>query len=272
MSTKLYFDSGLDFMPTDELKAWGFRLGQRGAHTSRTMMYDDLALLLAIPGEPPLHEYKHAIREENWLHKATANARKVAYQRLRELYSLDGETVLFGAMRKAWRHVEAQQKQLALSLALARDPLLRATARVVHATPIGEELDKDALAEAVGAFMACKINERSVGNTTRNIAATWTQAGYLVGRKRKVRARTEATAASFAFALLLGYAAGYRHRALLSSPWVRVLDVADPGSAELLADEAKRLGYIDLKKCGDLVEVDPRRLLDDDARARISAV
>ena len=59
-----------------------------------------------------------------------------------------------------------------------------------------------------------------------------------------------------AFAIYLAYTAGFRGAYIFSSAWLRVLD-CDPSRARHLALDAKRLGLLDLRMAGDVVE--PRR-------------
>src|ERR1035438_1262655 len=111
------------------LRDAGFRWGQKGTHTSRTIMLDELRAVLAHcqPGATR-DEYLSAINEDNCLGKRTAATRKLSSQRLSELYGLDPEVPLFRVMRRFWYVDKEGQPILALLLALARDPLLRINA------------------------------------------------------------------------------------------------------------------------------------------------
>src|SRR6266850_1540147 len=85
------------------LKAAGFRSGEKGTHTSRTIMLDELRAVLASckPGASR-DDYLAAIHEDNCLGKRTASTRKLSSQRLSELYALDPEVPLFRVMRWCW--------------------------------------------------------------------------------------------------------------------------------------------------------------------------
>ncbi len=71
-----------------------------------------------------------------------------------------------------------------------------------------------------------------------------------------------------AFALLLGYILGARGRALFETLWAKVLDL---GTDELirLATDAKRIGYLNLKASGGVVEVSFSHLLSEEERRLI---
>ena len=75
-------------LPTDELRPSseadekglrdaGFRLGEKGTHTSRTIMLDELRAVLAIASPIATRDdYLSAIHEDNCLGKRTAATRK----------------------------------------------------------------------------------------------------------------------------------------------------------------------------------------------------
>ena len=84
-----------DLEPLDSLTAAGFRFGDKGTHTSRTMMLAELTdLLAAEPGAKSREEYAAAIIEDNVLGKQTTATRRLTNQRLGELYGLDGRVPL----------------------------------------------------------------------------------------------------------------------------------------------------------------------------------
>jgi hypothetical protein len=66
-------------------------------------------------------------------------------------------------------------------------------------------------------------------------------------------------ATAIAFAIWLGNAAGFRGDDLLTSGWIAVLDCSAT-SARTLALDAKRLGLIDLRTAGDVIEFGLDRL------------
>ncbi len=118
---------------TGEIKpAWekfGFKFGHKGTHTSRTIMFSEISILLnSLPCDAGRSDYLAAITESNALDKPTAATRKLTAQRLTELYTLDPVIPLFRVLLRFWRDDVTGRPLLALLCALARDPLLRATA------------------------------------------------------------------------------------------------------------------------------------------------
>jgi len=265
----------LGFIPADEQLVIasnpkvGFRFGDRGTHTSRTIMLDELSSLLQSANSAANREYyRELVVSDNRLGKRTVSTRRLSFQRLSELYSLDGGVLLFRVMRKIWQAENGGRPLLALLLALARDPLLRITAPPVIRLRPGEELGRQSFTDALNRGTGSRFNEATLDKIVRNTASSWTQSGHLQGRSRKTRKMVSPTPAVVAFALLLGYILGARGRALFETLWAKVLDV---GADELirLATDAKRIGYLNLKASGEVVEVSFSHLLTEDERRLI---
>lgn len=238
----------------------GARVGNKGTHTSRTMMLAELtAVLEAVPVTAKRADYAAAIVTHNCLRKPTSASRQLTNQRLGELYGLDPAVPLFRVLRRLWDRDERSRPLLALLAAIARDPLLAATAPVVFALPQNAELPRAALEAALRASVAERLNDATLAKVVRNTASSWAQSGHLVGRTFKKRRAVQATPAAAAFALYLAHAGGYRGSELLASPWMAALDCS-PSDARDLALEAKRLGLIDVRTGGDVLQVCVDRL------------
>jgi len=250
----------------NQLRKVGFRWGQKGTHTSRTIMLDELRTLLAnCRPDATRDDYISAVLEDNCLGKRTVATRKLSCQRLSELYALDPEVLLFRVMRRCWYADRGGQALLALLLALARDPLLRTTAPAILRMRPGEELARQQLTDALGRAVYNRLSESTLDKVVRNAASSWTQSGHLKGRGRKIRQRVTPTAATTAFALLLGYLTGTRGTSLFETFWAQVLD-APVGELMRLAMDARRLGFLDLRQSGGVIDVAFSRLLAPDER------
>lgn len=248
------------------LREAGFRWGQKGTHTSRTIMLDELrAVLAACRPEATRNDYLAAILEGNCLGKRTAATRKLSGQRLSELYALDPEVSLFRVMRRCWYADRTGQPLLGLLLALARDPLLRATVAPVLRMQPGQELARQQLTDALNRAVGNRFNESTLDKVVRNTASSWTQSGHLKGRGRKVRQTVTPTAATTAFALFLGYLAGKRGGALFESMWAQALDSP---VTELVnfATDARRLSLLDMTQSGGVIDLNFSRLVQDGRR------
>lgn len=238
----------------------GLRFGDRGTHTSRTMMLAELQeLLRALPPETDRDGYLAAIVDDNVLGKATGATRRLTGQRLGELYGLDPGLPLFRALRRVWSADEAGRPISALLCALARDPLLRSTARPVLGLTEGAELVRTAFLDAIRSAVGDRLNESVLDKVARNAASTWCQSGHLEGRVRKIRQRVTPTPGSLALALWLGTLEGLAGEQLLGSRWAQVLD-RTPRELEPVALRAKQLGLITASIGGGTTEIDATEL------------
>ncbi|MFH0730578.1 MAG: hypothetical protein V2B19_30065 [Pseudomonadota bacterium] len=239
----------------------GFRYGDKGTQSSRTIMFGELQSLLdAVPGKAGRLNYEKAVLEENCLGKQTLSTRKLSLQRLRELYALDPGIPLFRVMRDLWEINPESRPQLALLLSLSRDPLLRISAAPVLNTPIGKEFARQDLTDALEQGTAGRFNDSTLDKIVRNASSSWTQSGHLKGRARKFRQKIKATPAALAYALVLGYLQGIRGETLFGCPWVSILDL-DALDAREKADDAKRLGLLDLKQSGSIIDISFPKLI-----------
>lgn len=244
----------------EALSAAGFRFGDKGTHTSRTIMVAELTdLLEALRPEAAPDAYEAAVVSDNLLGKPTAATRRLTRQRLTELYGLDPRIPLFRVLRRVWAADEPGRPLIALLCALARDPLLRATAPSVLGLPIGSELVRAPFVEAIREVVGSRLNEAVLDKVARNAASSWSQSGHLEGRVRKIRRRVAPTPGSLAFAMWMGTLEGLAGEALLGCRWTRVLDRT---GRELLpvALQAKQLGLIHARAGGGVVEIDASRL------------
>lgn len=276
----------------------GLRFGSVGTHTSRTMMLAELVeLLRAVPAQPfgadaaraqaslfeptisqPLlfsgqlptrADYVRAVVDDNVLGKDTAASRRGTLQRLTELYALDPLVAIFRVLRRVWEVDVVGRPLIALLGALARDPLLRATAGAVLPLPVGSELSRGALcdsllaaagdvgrADALAAPAApARFNPAILDKVARNAASSWAQAGHVEGRVRKIRRRVRPTPGSAALALWLGSRQGLAGDYLLSTLWAAALDA----SPEELIDQAiaaKQHGLLRVVAGGGVREID----------------
>ncbi len=243
------------------LRDLGLRWGDRGTHTSRTIMLHELGVLLgSCRPDATRADYLSAMLEDNCLGKRTAANRKLSSKRLSELYALDHDVPLFRIMRRCWYAYPEGQPLLAMLLALARDPLLRASAPPVLQMQPGEELARQEMTDAVSLATGRRLNEGTLETAVRNVSSSWTQSGHLSGRRRKIRRSVRPTPAPTAFALLLGHVLGRRGMALFESFWARVLD-APASELVQIALDARRLGLLDMSQSGGVVEVSLQRLM-----------
>jgi hypothetical protein len=212
-------------------------------------------VLAAVPRGATASDYRNAVVQRNVLAKSTDSTRKESLRRLRELYALDEAIPIFAALRKL-HYIDGgvSASLLALQVAWARDPILRATTQPVLEASIGERVEKTSLAEALETAFPNHYSEVSRNTATKNSASSWTQSGHLVGHRIKIRQRVEATPAAATLALFLGQVSGFHGAAVFSSPWCRLLDL-DAGRGRSMAQQAHRAGLLNLRAVGEVIEL-----------------
>ena len=230
------------------------------------MLMDVRELFASVPADAEQAAYADAVVGENLLGKQTAATRRLSYQRLRELYGLDPRIPLFRVLRRLWDVDRAGRPRLAVLTAMARDPLLTATAPVVVVLEPGQEMMRSTVLAKLRGTVDDRLNDAVLDKVARNTASSWAQAGFLQGRVRKVRCRVEPTPGAVALALWLGRLEGYAVARLLDSPWARVAGDGGPPELLPLALRASQLGLIRARSAAGVLSIDPT-ILDPAAAA-----
>lgn len=250
----LWFAGGVDLQ---RLRTVGFRPVGGGVHQTKTMMLRELTSLLdaAPTAEAPAAALASG---ENALGKATGSARRLTSARLRALYGLGSGLLIARLLVGLWQLDPEGRPLMALLTALARDPLLRASATVVLPAAVGTSLRWPAVATHLGLLFPERFSPKMLKSLAQNCASSWTQSGHLRGKIDKRRAVASPTPATAAYAAALATLAGFGGPALLESPWMAVLD--RPVEARLaLLRAAQAQGLARVRAAGDMVEVAVRQ-------------
>lgn len=167
---------------------YGFRVGDKGTHSSRTLMLAELeAVLGSAPDNADRAVYASAIIEGNCLGKPTASTRRLSNQRLGELYALDSFSPAFRVLRQLWNIDISARPLLAMLAALARDPLFMASVPPILSLSVGAELQRASVRDALRAVVGERMNDAVLDKVVRNVSSSWTQTGHLQGRTFKIR-------------------------------------------------------------------------------------
>lgn len=238
----------------NRLIGFGFRLGRGGAHQSRTMMLDEIQTLLdKAPVNATKADYRGLIVDANLLGKGTFKARQLTAKHLVELYGLDDGLCLFRVLRDLWQLDLQARPVLALTLALARDPLLRLSSPLLLAKQPGETMYRREVEELFEQAEPARFSAVSLQALANHINGSWTQAGFLQGRVGKVRCAPTVTPTNLAYAFFVGHLEGLRAQRLFSSDWARLMS----GSQDQLvamAQTASRRGLMVFMNAGGVME------------------
>lgn len=237
----------------DAVVAFGVRLAGGGAHQSKTMMFDELDMLLSTGLRSPA-ELAYAAIEDNVLGKSTKNSRSLTYRHMVSLYGLNAQVVLTKVLMGLWKEDPAGRRLNCLLVALARDPLLRDSAPTVVGTPIGGQLHRQQVETAFNAAHPDRMSEKTVRSLAQNCNSTWTQGGHLEGRAKKIRRRVTPTPSNAALAALIASICGFGGPSILSSIWFQVLDLTPDQALDHLR-RAESLGLAKIRAAGDVTEI-----------------
>jgi len=239
-----------------QLSRYGFSFNHGGAHCSRTIMLDELGVLLACVNRPDADksDYLQAITVENCLGKRSVKTRALTYRHLVALYSLDPHNLLFRALLYFWNRDIAGRPLLALLCAYSRDPVLRSAVPFILNFPEGATVSRLSVEEFIEHQDPGRFSKATLKSTAQNINSSLSKSGHLSGRAVKIRSRAEASAGSVSYALLLGYLTGVRGKALFQTEYTRLLDCTSDKIIEH-AEAASRKGWIVFKRVSDILEV-----------------
>ncbi len=238
------------------LEKFGFAFPKGSPHVSRTMMSEELGLLLDFVSDPDAEraDYVQAIVADNCLGKKTEKNRLISKRYLVELYALDPALLLFRALRFFWNRDVSGRPLLAILCAYARDAMLRASAKYILPLSEGSPITRASMEAFLGDLAPGRYSPGKLASNAKNLNSTWTQSGHLKGRTNKIRSSAVPTPGSVSYALLLGYLCGFRGHSLFTSEYAKLLDCSFDEAAQL-AEGASRKGWVVFKRVGDVVEV-----------------
>ncbi len=234
---------------------FGFKFGRNGAHSSRTIMLKEIqALFSNTQTTATLEQYQTEIVDYNCLNKSTENTRKLTYRHLKDLYSLDSQLPLFRVFRQLWTIEPEAQAILALQLAYSRDPLFRMSSDCILSHKLGEQIRREEIEEILKKDDPERFSPASLKSFAQNINSSWTQAGFLKGKTRKIRQIPTISAVNVTFAMFQGHIYGLSGERLFNSPWIKILNTPIDRLQEL-ASAASYRGLIDYKQSGGIIDV-----------------
>ena len=249
----------------NSLTKFGFSFEKGGAHLARTMMLDELSILLSYVNDPTAKkdEYFHAINEENCLGKRSGRTRKITTRHLADLYALDPNITLFKSLLFFWKRDQKAHPILSLLCAYSRDAVLRLSFPFISKLAFGQVITRTDLEAFIETIDPNRFSPATLKSTAQNINSTWTQSGHLIGKVKKIRTKIEPTPGSVAYMLLLGFLNGVRGQNLFATEYAKLLDSSTSRLIDL-AENASRKGWITFKRVENVIEVFFPNLLTQD--------
>ena len=239
----------------DALARFGYKFGCNGAHSARSMMLEEISLLFEA-NEPDVDrsKYQKDICDFNILEKPSNKARSLTYRHLCDLYGMSNDITVFRIFRKLWSLDIEARPVLALQIALLRDPLLRLSQEFMLAKAKGDLILREEVEEILKAPNPDRFSPASLKSFAQNINGTWTQAGFLQGKNKKVRTQPKIMPTNVGFALFLNYLEGASGARLLTGSHCMLFGINEHYINEL-AIAAGHRGFIDFKQSGGVTEI-----------------
>ena len=234
---------------------FGFKYGRNGAHSSRTMMLNEITELFhGRSVDATAAQYQEDIEHFNVLHKPTEKARTLTWRHLVDLYGMDNQIPMFRVFRRLWESDEAARSLLACQMGLARDPLLRTSMDKILSLELGQWLPREEMEQFFVEQYPDRYSPATLKSLAQNVNGTWTYAQYLEGRTKKYRIEPNVKPVNVVFALFLGYMQGLSGNRLFNSEWTRVLNCRLERLLEL-ARQASHSGLISFKHSSEVIEI-----------------
>lgn len=229
-----------------------------GVMSSRSVMLPELAEVLHfVPQVANAAAYRHAVVQDNVLHKASASNRDKTYDYLHRPYALDPSVAIFREMRRLIGMFPTDLIALASLLALAREPLLRACADMVLSLAVGQKLGREQFESWVREVTPGRHSQAMYRSFSHNLYASFFQMGYLgdAVAKCRLRRRPDAGPAATAYAAFLDWLNGANGISILQATHSRTLELPRDDHLRLLST-AGQLGLMSVAHAGGVLHLD----------------
>ena len=211
---------------------------QKTVHTGRTIMFAELSRIMFHGHGKPSFDDSFI---ENVAGKLSKNNQKETYTRLKRLYGFTLTDPFFQSFNYFWgTSSENQLAIISILLAFKNDYLLSESIDLIVNTPIGYKVMIESLEKNIEDLHPNHYSPATLRSTSQNIASSWKQAGFILGKVKNIRVQPEIDYRTVAFALLMGYLEGLRGEFLMGSKYIRALGLPETKTRELIAEAAKR--------------------------------
>ena len=233
----------------------GFKFGKSGPHSARSLMLPELTTIMdGFTDQASIENIIENIEVFNCLHKATANSRKLTRRHLVDLYGLDNSACLFRVFKQLWNKGAEARPILALQMALCRDPLLRVSMPLIMQLQPSDLLTREMMEDQLEAYNPGGYSKASKTSFSQNINGSWTQAGFLEGRAKKLRVIPQICIENVAFALFVAHLNGYEGQRAFQTDWMKMLS-SNIDDLYAKAEGAARHGHLRYKHASDVIEI-----------------
>ncbi len=205
-------------------------------HTNRTIMFEELRLLIS-------HGIfdKDEVMKLNVLKKKTRINLFRTVELLSRLYEFDKQSELWKVFVFLWNLTEdSNRRSMTLLFAVRNDEVLKVSVPVVLSTSIGKKVQITAIQSAIEKDFSALYSTNTLISTSQNIASSWKQAGYIEGKIRSIRVAIKPDYVTVLFALYLGRLDGLVGEDLMTTTWIKMLELPESKLKSLISEAAMR--------------------------------
>jgi hypothetical protein len=207
-------------------------------HTARTMMFLELERIMDFSYDND--NYIEALNENVFGKKSSDGIRQTG-SFLKRLYGFELNDQSFVVFKYLWKNTNTSNKPiLALLLAIKNDDLLAESIQVLESKTLGEKVSIELFEEVIENFHPKKYTDNTRKSLAQNIASSWKQAGFILGKVKNIRVQPEIDYSVVAFALFLGYLDNLRGEFLFNSKYTRALSIPESKLRDLAFEASKR--------------------------------
>jgi len=191
-------------------------------HTSRTIMSAELIEVLDFPKEN-LDYFE--IMANNVFNKKTESSKKKTIKYLTQLYNFRKDDKKFLCLENYWNKIEDREKPfVALLFAVSKDYLLQESVGFIKSVKHSSKASIENFEANIDRHHPNRFTPKTLRSVSQNVASSWKQAGYVVGKMKNIRTECPPSYFAVAFAFLMAYIDDFRGDYLFNHPSVKALD------------------------------------------------
>lgn len=165
------------------------------------------------------------IMEDNVFNKKTESSKKKTIGYLTQLYSFKKENRKFLCLEDYWKKIDQKEKSLlALLFAVSEDYLIQESVDFIKSIKNNERANIESFESNIEHYHPNRFSPKTLRSVSQNVASSWKQAGYILGKVKNMRTVHSPSYYAVAFAFFMAYLDGSRGDYLFNHPSVKALD------------------------------------------------
>lgn len=179
--------------------------------------------------------------DNNVIGKKSADGVKKTTNFLKLLYGFDTHSNPFIVFKYFWKIAEEEEKPLiTLLYALGNDYLLEESIPILADTKLGDKVYIEKLEQNIESYHPNRYSPKTLRSMAQNIASSWKQAAFITGKVKNIRTQPKISCNVVAFAFFLSFLDGDRGDFILTSKWVKALNLNESNVRALAIEASKR--------------------------------